>query len=68
MKASKSGFYEHLGRKKPNAQIEHAFTVGDLVFYDGQGAQCAFKCIKLYCNRWATRLRWNTSGNTLEGP
>ena len=29
MKASKSGFYEYLGRKESNAQIERAFTVGE---------------------------------------
>ena len=115
MKASKSGFYEHLGRKESNAQIERAFTVDERngfraggiacmparegrpylaavtgafsrkvvgwsmferitekvaldaigwavgregppddfspVFHDGQGAQCIFKCIGLYCNR-----------------
>ena len=28
-KASKSGFYEHLGRKESNTQIERAFTVGE---------------------------------------
>lgn len=29
MKASRSGFCEHLGRKESNAQIERAFTVGE---------------------------------------
>ena len=28
MKASRSGFYEHLGRKKPNAQIERGALEG----------------------------------------
>lgn len=31
MKASKSGFYEHLGRKKPNVQIERGAVEGFVV-------------------------------------
>ena len=31
MKASKSGFYEHLGRKKPNAQIGRETLEGFVV-------------------------------------
>ena len=31
MKASRSGFYEHLGRKKPNAQIEREALEGFVV-------------------------------------
>ena len=50
MEASRSGFYEHLGRKKPNTQIERGAPEGFAVeAFERRKGRCG--CRRITANR-----------------
>lgn len=55
MEASRSGFYEHLGRKKPNAQIERGALEGFVAeAFERHKGRCGNRRITANCEKAAS--------------